>query len=60
VTVDSDQVGRLARKAARGDEAAWKGLGAGFSGFVWSVNAWVWSQLRRRGGRIPDRLASPS
>jgi DNA-directed RNA polymerase specialized sigma24 family protein len=37
VTVDSDQVGRLARKAGRGDKAAWKGLVEGFSGFVWSV-----------------------
>jgi RNA polymerase sigma factor (sigma-70 family) len=37
VTVDSDQVGRLAREAARGDEAAWKALVERFSGFVWSI-----------------------
>jgi RNA polymerase sigma factor (sigma-70 family) len=36
--VDPDQVGRLAREAAHGDEAAWKGLVDGFSGLIWSIS----------------------
>lgn len=74
VALDPDQVGRLAREAARGDETAWKALVDGFSGLVWSitrgyalsfadaadVSQTVWLRLAEHIGRIdrPERVGA--
>jgi RNA polymerase sigma factor (sigma-70 family) len=74
VSVDSDQVSRLAMEAARGDEVAWEALVDGFSGFVWSVTRayglssddaadvfqTVWLRLAEHLGRIksPEHLGA--
>jgi RNA polymerase sigma factor (sigma-70 family) len=72
--VDPDDTGQLVRGAAGGDEIAWRGLVARFSGLVWSVarahrlaNAdaadvfqTTWLRLAEHIGRIqqPDRVGA--
>jgi RNA polymerase sigma factor (sigma-70 family) len=72
--VDPDDAGQLVRGAAGGDEGAWRGLVARFSGLVWSVarahrlaNAdasdvfqTTWLRLAEHIGRIehPDRIGA--
>jgi RNA polymerase sigma factor (sigma-70 family) len=72
--VDLDETGQLVRGAAGGDENAWRGLVARFSGLVWSVARahrlagadaadvfqTTWLRLAEHIGRIeqPDRVGA--
>jgi RNA polymerase sigma factor (sigma-70 family) len=74
VAVDPDDTGQLVRGAAGGDEVAWRGLVARFSGLVWAIarahrlaNAdaadvfqTTWLRLAEHIGRIehPDRVGA--